>query len=100
MIGHGVRRSGSAALDLAYAACGRLDGFWEFGLNPWDVAAGILLVQEAGGSVTDMKGTPNRLGKPTLLATNGAIHGQIAELFIEVFNGQHRVPLRQIGPSV
>ena len=57
---HGVRRTGSAALDLAWVACGRMDGFWEFGLKPWDVAAGSLLVQEAGGRVTNMDGT--RLG--------------------------------------
>ncbi len=100
MIAHGVRRTGSAAIDLAYTACGRLDGFWEFGLNPWDVAAGILLVNEAGGRVTDMRGKPNRLGKPTLLATNGAIHDETAELFTEVFNGHHRVPLREVGPAL
>src|SRR5438477_13206689 len=55
---HGVRRGGSAAIDLAYVACGRLDGFWEFGLNPWDMAAGTLLVREAGGACTDMRGAP------------------------------------------
>ena len=49
MMTHGVRRGGSAAIDLAYTACGRLEGFWEFGLNPWDMAAGTLLVEEAGG---------------------------------------------------
>ena len=53
---HGVRRAGSAALDLAYVACGRMDGFWEFNLNPWDTAAGILLIEEAGGRVTDFSG--------------------------------------------
>src|ERR1700687_1956010 len=58
---HGVRRAGSAALDLAYVACGRLDGFWEFGLNPWDMAAGILLITEAGGKGSDMKGRPEAL---------------------------------------
>ena len=57
MFTHGVRRAGSAALDLAYVACGRLDAFWEFGLNPWDVAAGVLLVREAGGQVSDMRGS-------------------------------------------
>src|ERR1700728_4853313 len=55
MLSHGVRRAGAAALDLAYVACGRLDMFWEFSLNPWDVAAGILLVREAGGIATDMR---------------------------------------------
>ena len=58
---HGVRRAGSAALDLAYVAAGRLDGFWEFNLNPWDTAAGILLVEEAGGRVTDFAGNPRTL---------------------------------------
>ena len=56
MASHGVRRTGSAAIDMAYVACGRLDFFWEFGLKPWDVAAGSLLVQEAGGRVSDMDG--------------------------------------------
>src|SRR5579864_8591937 len=56
MLTHGVRRVGSAALDLAYTACGRLEGFWEFGLNPWDMAAGTLLVEEAGGKVSGMRG--------------------------------------------
>ena len=74
---HDVRRSGSAALDLAWVAAGRADGFWEFGLSPWDVAAGLLLVREAGGKVTDFQGRPWRelreFGRQTL-ATNGRIH--------------------------
>src|SRR5581483_7340883 len=61
MASHGVRRTGSAAIDLAYVACGRLDFFWEFGLKPWDMAAGTLLVQEAGGRTSDMRGAPHRL---------------------------------------
>src|SRR6185312_14813021 len=68
---HGVRRAGSAALDLAYVACGRLDGFWEFHLNPWDTSAGVLLVEEAGGSVTRMDGSKFRLDSQEVLATNG-----------------------------
>src|SRR5213079_3619409 len=68
MASHGVRRTGSAAIDLAYVACGRLDGFWEFGLNPWDMAAGILIVNEAGGRCSDMKGGPVDLRGPHLLA--------------------------------
>ncbi|SNR59125.1 myo-inositol-1(or 4)-monophosphatase [Humidesulfovibrio mexicanus] len=68
----GVRRAGSAALDLAYVACGRYDGFFEFALNPWDTAAGVLLVAEAGGRVGTMMGSlPYRLGGPDILATNG-----------------------------
>ncbi|MGH9630194.1 MAG: inositol monophosphatase family protein, partial [Bryobacteraceae bacterium] len=64
MITHGVRRGGSAALDLAYVACGRLEGFWEFGLKPWDMAAGVLMVEEAGGQCSDMKGNPAELQGP------------------------------------
>jgi len=73
----GIRRLGSAALDLAFTACGRLDGFWELHLNPWDVAAGILLVREAGGRVTDFPGRealPRLLHGRNLVATNGRIH--------------------------
>jgi myo-inositol-1(or 4)-monophosphatase len=90
---HGVRRSGSAALDLAYVACGRLDLFWEFGLNAWDLAAGRLLVEEAGGRCSDMKGAPHTLTSPHLLADNGRLHEQALELFAEVFLGRPRVPL-------
>ena len=99
MVSHGVRRAGSAAIDLAYVACGRLDGFWEFGLNPWDVAAGILLIREAGGVVTNMAGEEAKLGVPHLLATNGAIHEQAVQLFAEVFQGRYRVPLPVISPA-
>src|SRR5207248_8340502 len=67
---HGVRRDGSAALDLASVAAGRFDGFWEFGLKPWDTAAGVLLVQEAGGVVSDFQGRSYVLGGPVILATN------------------------------
>src|SRR5487761_1862555 len=79
MLSHGVRRAGSAALDLAYVACGRLDAFWEFGLNPWDIAAGLLLVKEAGGVCTDMRGGPVSLRGPHLLVDNGAIHAETVE---------------------
>ena len=69
-----VRRAGSAALDLAYVACGRFDGFWELSLHPWDVAAGILIIEEAGGRVTDLDGgTPDPSGR-TCVATNGPLH--------------------------
>ncbi len=74
---HGVRRDGSAALDLCSVACGRFDAFWEFGLKPWDTAAGILLVEEAGGMVTEMDGGPYALGGKSTLASNGAIHHQM-----------------------
>jgi myo-inositol-1(or 4)-monophosphatase len=96
MATHGVRRAGSAALDLAYVACGRLDAFWEFGLNPWDMAAGLLLVEEAGGRVSDMKGEPVSLRGAHVLADNGGVHEQILERFAEVFAGKFRVPLPQI----
>ncbi len=96
MISHGVRRAGAAALDLAYVASGRLDGFWEFGLNPWDMAAGILLIQEAGGKCSDMKGAPAALRGPHLLADNGTIHDALLGIFGEVFRGQYRHPMPQI----
>lgn len=70
----GIRRMGSAALDLAYVAAGRLDGFWESQLSPWDMAAGILLIREAGGFVTDLDGGNDMFGKGTIVAGNEAIH--------------------------
>jgi myo-inositol-1(or 4)-monophosphatase len=75
----GVRRGGAAALDLAYVAAGRLDGFWEPGLKPWDVAAGILLVAEAGGRVTDYEGGAFSSRDPDVVATNGALHDSLLE---------------------
>jgi myo-inositol-1(or 4)-monophosphatase len=96
MLTHGVRRAGAAAIDLAYVACGRLDGFWEFGLNSWDMAAGLLLVAEAGGACSDMTGAPSSLHGPHLLVDNGIIHDQILQLFGEVFRGEYRFPLAQI----
>ena len=93
MITHGVRRGGSAALDLAYTACGRLDGFWEFGLNPWDMAAGTLLVHEAGGKLSGMRGEALDLGGEYVLANNGLIHEEILALFDEIFQGRYRFEL-------
>jgi myo-inositol-1(or 4)-monophosphatase len=93
MATHGVRRSGSAAIDLAYVACGRLDGFWEFGLNPWDMAAGRLIVEEAGGQVSDMHGQPHNWKSKHLLTDNGHLHGQLIEIFTEIFAGKFRMPL-------
>ena len=76
-----VRRLGSAALDLSYVACGRFDAYWEFNLKPWDVAAGWLLVEEAGGKVTRMDGTPALLSDTSqTLATNGRLHGVMEKL--------------------
>lgn len=77
---HGVRRDGSAALDLASVACGRFDGFWEFGLHPWDTAAGVLLVREAGGTVTNFSGQPYRPGDYETLASNGRIHAELCQV--------------------
>ena len=85
---HGVRRAGSAALDLAYVACGRLDGFWEFNLNPWDTSAGYLLVEEAGGTVTHFDGGKFTLDSREVLATNGLILGELTHLFAEMFAGR------------
>ena len=75
-----VRRAGSAALDLAYIAAGRFDGFWELKLAPWDTAAGWLLVEEAGGSVTDLRGDPYHLHSKGMLASNGLIHAEMARI--------------------
>lgn len=97
MASHGVRRTGSAAIDLAYVACGRLDAFWEFGLNPWDMAAGILLVSEAGGRVSDMNGAIHRMpASRHILADNGLVHDEMLELFAEIFRGQFRFPIPAI----
>jgi len=75
--GRGVRRDGSAALDLAYTACGRFDGFWEEGLNPWDMAAGILLIEEAGGVISDYQGAAFSIYTPPICASNGLIHEEM-----------------------
>ena len=77
MQSRGVRRDGSAAIDLAYVACGRFDGFWEEGLNPWDMAAGRLLIEEAGGWVTDYDGNAFSIYNPPVCASNGKIHGEM-----------------------
>ncbi len=76
----GVRRPGAASIDLAWVACGRFDGFFETGLSPWDVAAGMLLVEEGGGRVTDFHGRPNPTFARQLLATNGRLHEALCEL--------------------
>lgn len=73
----GIRRLGSAAADLAYVACGRFEAFYEYGLNPWDVAAGALIVQEAGGTVTDFKGGATHVFGEEIVASNGAIHAEL-----------------------
>jgi myo-inositol-1(or 4)-monophosphatase len=76
----GVRRDGSAAIDMAYVACGRFDGFWEEGLNPWDVAAGTLLIEEAGGVISYYDGSKFSIYNPPICASNGAIHQQMLDV--------------------
>ena len=85
---HGVRRAGSAALDLAYTAAGRIDAYWEFNLNPWDTSAGVLLVLEAGGSVTGFDGAPFKLDSREVLATNGLLKAEILSVFDDIFAGR------------
>lgn len=83
---HGFRRLGSAALDLAYVACGRMEGFFEFGLNPWDLAAGALIIQEAGGHVSDFQGGADYMFGKQILGTNGHVHGELLSVI------QERIP--------
>lgn len=79
----GVRRAGAAVLDLAYVACGRLDGFWEIRLHPWDVAAGILIVREAGGRATDFEGGPDCVSGQRIVASNAHIHDEMLRVIRE-----------------
>jgi myo-inositol-1(or 4)-monophosphatase len=90
---HGVRRAGSAALDLAYVAAGRTEAFWEFNLNPWDTAAGILLVEEAGGTVTDFSGNHYRIASDEILASNGHIRQELLTLFADMLAGRDLTPI-------
>jgi myo-inositol-1(or 4)-monophosphatase len=85
---HGIRRAGSAALDLCWVAAGRFEGFWELKLNPWDKAAGTLMVTEAGGRVTDVRGGAFNLLGDDVFASNGLVHGQMLEGFAEVLAHQ------------
>jgi myo-inositol-1(or 4)-monophosphatase len=85
---HGVRRAGSAALDLCNVASGRFDGFWEFNLNPWDTAAGVLIVEEAGGKVTRFDGSPFEIDSRETVASNGLIHDALLREFDEIFAGR------------
>jgi myo-inositol-1(or 4)-monophosphatase len=82
----GVRRAGSAVLDLAFTACGRFDGFWEMGLSPWDVAAGSLLITEAGGKVTDWNGGDDYLFGRTIVGSNGLIHPAMLTIIRDHFS--------------
>ncbi|MCG8366211.1 MAG: inositol monophosphatase [Pseudanabaenales cyanobacterium] len=89
----GVRRSGAASIDLAYVACGRLDGYWEKGLAPWDLAAGVILLEEAGGRVTAYDQKPFDIWSGRILATNGRIHQSVSEELMKV------TPLSDFTPS-
>jgi myo-inositol-1(or 4)-monophosphatase len=90
---HGVRRAGSAALDLCNVASGRFDGFWEFNLNPWDTAAGALIVEEAGGKLSRFDGSPFELDSRETLASNGFVHQALVQEFEEIFAGRGLDPL-------
>jgi myo-inositol-1(or 4)-monophosphatase len=90
---HGVRRAGSAALDLCNVACGRFDGFWEFNLNPWDTAAGVLIVEEAGGKASRFDGSPFQLDSKETLASNGLVHDALLHEFQEILAGRGLEPL-------
>jgi myo-inositol-1(or 4)-monophosphatase len=90
---HGVRRAGSAALDLCYVASGRLEGFWEFNLNPWDTAAGVLIVEEAGGKVTDFHGGPFHIDSRETVASNGLVQEAMLQEFQEIFAGRGLEPM-------
>ena len=93
MRSHGVRRAGSAALDLAYTACGRFDGYWEFNLNPWDTSAGSLMVTEAGGALTYFDNSPFHLASKEVLASNGRIHSELVQIFEDLFAGRNLNPV-------
>ncbi len=90
---HGVRRAGSAAIDLAYVAAGRLEAFWEFNLNPWDTSAGYLLVEEAGGRLSHFNGSKFTLDSREVLASNGLIHDEMTALFTDMFAGRNLTPI-------
>lgn len=85
---HGVRRAGSAALDLCCVASGRYDAFWEFNLNPWDTAAGVLLLEEAGGKITNFTGGPFELSSREVLASNSLLHDELLSEFKQIFEGR------------
>jgi myo-inositol-1(or 4)-monophosphatase len=91
---HGVRRDGSAALDLCSVASGRFEAFWEFGLRSWDTAAGMLLVKEAGGNVTDLAGRPYRPGDREILASNGRVHAEMQKVAADILERAATSPPR------
>src|SRR5436305_7742914 len=85
---HGVRRAGSAALDLCYLAAGRYDAYWEFNLNPWDTAAGVLLVEEAGGKVTNFSGGSFNINSREVLGSNTLLHSELLQEFQAIIAGR------------
>jgi myo-inositol-1(or 4)-monophosphatase len=85
----GIRRCGAAALDLAYVACGRCDAFWEVRLSPWDIAAGSVLVQEAGGVISDFRGTERHIWTGSVVAANQAIHHKILKIIQAIFEREN-----------
>ncbi len=85
----GVRRLGSAALDLAYVAAGRYEGYWEIGLSPWDVAAGIIIIREAGGMVSEVNGQANMLYGNSILATNQQLYNPIQRLLMHALEEEN-----------
>ncbi len=91
-LSRGVRRGGSASIDLAFVACGRLDGYWERGLSPWDIAAGVILVEEAGGQVSAYDQSAFDIKTGRILATNGKIHRELSDMLVEV------KPFEQFAP--
>lgn len=97
---HGVRRAGSAALDLCNVASGRFDGFWEFNLNPWDTAAGVLILEEAGGRVTRFDGQPFRIDSRETLASNGRVHEALLREFQAIFSKEGLEELPSVGEYV
>jgi myo-inositol-1(or 4)-monophosphatase len=76
----GLRRLGTASLDLAWIAAGRQDAFWEYGLKPWDIAAGILIIRESGGRIGKLEGDADLLAEGTIVAANGALYGKVIEV--------------------
>ena len=90
---HGVRRAGSAAIDLCNVAAGRFDGFWEFNLNPWDTAAGVVIAEESGARITTFSGGPFQLDSRETLASNGLVHDALLREFQEIFAGRGLEPL-------
>jgi myo-inositol-1(or 4)-monophosphatase len=93
MASHGVRRPGAAALDLCSVAAGRLEAFWEFRLSPWDTAAGKLMVEEAGGRISDMHGAGYHFQSESIVASNGLMHAELLESFAKIFRGEYAFPL-------